>query len=83
MIKNKICLVVSHLAGDEGMEYYHQLVDLSERLGVRVIWAGERIGESRGFNSSGEKLYRHRLKSLPEPSRFSSNKSNEQSSDGD
>lgn len=58
MIKNKICLVVSHLAGDEGMEYYHQLVDLSERLGVRVIWAGERIGESRGFNSSGEKLYR-------------------------
>ena len=58
MIKNKICLVVSHLAGDEGMEYYHQLVDLSERLGVRVIWAGERIGESRGLNSSGEKLYR-------------------------
>ena len=50
-IKNKICLVVSHLAGDEGMEYYHQLVDLSERLGVRVIWAGERIGESRGLNS--------------------------------
>ena len=57
-IKNKICLVVSHLAGDEGMENYHQLVDLSERLGIRVIWAGERIGESRGLNSSGEKLYR-------------------------
>tara|TARA_B110000014_G_C20124084_1_gene597328 strand:- start:2726 stop:3988 length:1263 start_codon:yes stop_codon:yes gene_type:complete len=57
LTKKKICLVVSHLAGDEGMDYYYQLVDLSERLGVKVIWAGERIGESRGLNSSGEKLY--------------------------
>tara|TARA_B110000116_G_scaffold272450_1_gene297732 strand:+ start:4365 stop:5627 length:1263 start_codon:yes stop_codon:yes gene_type:complete len=58
LTKKKICLVVSHLAGDEGMEYYYQLVDLSDRLGVKVIWAGERIGESRGLNSSGEKLYK-------------------------
>lgn len=57
LTKKKICLVVSHLAGDEGMDYYYQLVDLSERLGVKVIWAGERIGESRGLNSSGEKSY--------------------------
>ena len=54
----KICLVVSHLAGDEGMDYYYQLVDLSERLGVKVIWAGDRVGESRGMNSSGEKIYK-------------------------
>jgi len=54
---HKICLVVSHLAGDEGMDYYYQLVDLSEKLGVKVIWAGERVGESRGTNRSGEKLY--------------------------
>ena len=54
----KICLVVSHLAGDEGMDYYYQLVDLSERLGVKVIWAGDRVGESRGINSSGEKIYK-------------------------
>jgi glycosyltransferase involved in cell wall biosynthesis len=58
LTKKKICLVVSHLAGDEGMEYYYQLVDLSDRLGVKVIWAGKRIGESRGLNSSGEKLYK-------------------------
>ena len=58
LTKKKICLVVSHLAGDEGMDYYYQLADLSERLGVKVIWAGERIGESRGLNSSGEKLYK-------------------------
>ena len=56
--KEKICLVVSHLAGDEGMDYYYQLLDLSERLKVKVIWAGERIGEFRGLNSSGEKLYK-------------------------
>jgi len=56
--KEKICLVVSHLAGDEGMDYYYQLVDLSERLKVKVIWAGERVGEFRGSNSSGEKLYK-------------------------
>ncbi|MED6300320.1 MAG: glycosyltransferase, partial [Verrucomicrobiota bacterium] len=56
--KEKICLVVSHLAGDEGMDYYYQLVDLSERLKVKVIWAGERVGEFRGLNSSGEKLYK-------------------------
>lgn len=54
----KICLVVSHLAGDEGMDYYYQLVDLSERSGVKVIWAGDRVGESRGMNSSGEKIYK-------------------------
>ena len=58
LTKKNTCLVVSHLAGDEGMDYYYQLVDLSERLGVKVIWAGERIGESRGLNSSGEKLYK-------------------------
>ena len=58
LTKKKICLVVSHLSGDEGMDYYYQLADLSERLGVKVIWAGERIGESRGLNSSGEKLYK-------------------------
>ena len=56
--KENICLVVSHLAGDEGMDYYYQLLDLSERLKVKVIWAGERIGEFRGLNSSGEKLYK-------------------------
>ena len=54
----KICLVVSHLAGDEGMDYYYQLVDFAERLGVKVIWAGERVGECRGINSSGEKIYK-------------------------
>jgi len=54
----KICLVVSHLAGDEGMDYYYQLVDFAERLGVKVIWAGERVGECRGINGFGEKIYK-------------------------
>ena len=40
------------------MDYYYQLVDFAERLGVKVIWAGERVGECRGINSSGEKIYK-------------------------
>ena len=53
----KICLVVSHLYGDEGSQYYEDLVELAEEKSVKVIWAGERVGDSRGYNEAGEKIY--------------------------
>ena len=54
----KICLVVSHLYGDEGSQYYENLVKLAKENSVKVIWAGERVGDSRGLNNAaGEKIY--------------------------
>lgn len=53
-----VCLVVSHLAGDEGFEYMDSLKRLAGQLGVRVLWLGDRIGEERGDDASGRKLYR-------------------------
>ena len=54
----KVCLVVSHTAGDEGFEYLDSLVKLAARLGVRVLWIGKRVSESRGNDASGQKRYR-------------------------
>lgn len=57
-LERKVCLVVSHTAGDEGFEYLDSLVNLAEQLGVRVLWAGDRVSNSRGTDSSGNKIYR-------------------------
>lgn len=54
----RVCLVVSHLAGDEGFEYLDSLRRLAGQLGVRVLWLGERVGEQRGDDPRGRKLYR-------------------------
>jgi glycosyltransferase involved in cell wall biosynthesis len=53
-----VCLVVSHLAGDEGFEYYDSLKRLATQLGVRVLWLGDRVGEERGDDAAGNKLYK-------------------------
>ena len=57
-IDKNICLVVSHLYGDEGIEYYNNLVKLADRASVNVVWAGDRVGETRGFDKSGRKIYK-------------------------
>ena len=56
-LDKKICLVVSHLYGDEGSQYYEDLVKLAQEKSLKVVWAGERVGESRGLNHAGEKIY--------------------------
>ena len=56
-LDKKICLVVSHLYGDEGSQYYEYLVKLALENSLKVVWAGERVGESRGLNHAGEKIY--------------------------
>jgi len=52
-----VCLVVSHLAGDEGFEYMDSLQRHAAQLDVRVLWLGDRVGEERGNDASGRKLY--------------------------
>lgn len=50
-------LVISHEAGDEGMEYLNSLVDLAAEEGVDLRFVSTRVGEVRQFNRSGEKIY--------------------------
>ena len=54
----KVCLVVSHAAGDEGFEYLEELIRLAGQLAVRVMWIGERVREDRGNDANGRKCYR-------------------------
>lgn len=53
----KCKLVVSHESGDEGNEYLQMLHDLAEQQGVDLRYIPDRIGEERGQNDAGEKLY--------------------------
>ena len=50
-------LVVSHESGDEGDLYAQRVVEYAHRLGVEVIYMGERVGSSRCFRGSGDKEY--------------------------
>lgn len=50
-------LVVSHPAGDEGNAYMQMLRDRIEDAQIDVRFISERIGETRGRNAQGQKLY--------------------------
>lgn len=50
-------LVISHEAGDEGMEYQHRLMDLAAEENVDIRLISTRIGEVRQFDASGKKIY--------------------------
>ena len=50
-------LVVSHSAGDEGMEYYKWLGDLAQAEGVDVRFVANRFSETRKFDEFGNKIY--------------------------
>ena len=50
-------LVISHDAGDEGMEYQHRLMDLAAEEKVDIRFVSMRIGEVRQFDRSGKKIY--------------------------
>jgi len=53
----KYKLVISHKAGDEGMEYRHMLADMAEEEGVDLRFFETRIGDIRHFDSEGQKVY--------------------------
>lgn len=50
-------LVISHGAGDEGMEYKDMLSEMAEEEGVDLRFVSTRIGEVRQFDSEGNKIY--------------------------
>ncbi len=57
-LKNDKCkLVISHASGDEGNEYLVALKELAESSGVDMRLADEQVGDKRGFNERGGKIY--------------------------
>jgi glycosyltransferase involved in cell wall biosynthesis len=58
MLKNPRCkLVISHDAGDEGMEYKQMIEELAREENVDVRFIGERVSEVRQRDADGRKLY--------------------------
>jgi len=54
---SKYKLVVSHEAGDEGMEYFQALSQLAKESDVDMRFIATRIGERRQVDSQGNKIY--------------------------
>ncbi len=50
-------LVISHAAGDEGMEYKRDLLRLATELRVKMSFVDDRIADERGVNAQGQELY--------------------------
>ncbi|MGJ3244157.1 MAG: glycosyltransferase [Opitutales bacterium] len=58
MLEDPRCkLVISHDAGDEGLEYRNQLIGLAEEEGVDLRFVAGRIGEKRQRDHEGKKIY--------------------------
>ena len=57
-LNNPKCkLIVSHESGDEGDEYKSALTELAERSGVDVRFTDRQVGDERGINELGQKVY--------------------------
>jgi glycosyltransferase involved in cell wall biosynthesis len=50
-------LVVSHESGDEGDLYAKRIVEYAERLGVEVIYIGEKVGSAHCFKARCDRKY--------------------------
>lgn len=50
-------LVISHPAGDEGNAYMAMLKDRIADAGIDVRFIADRVGETRGVNAEGRKVY--------------------------
>ncbi|MBI5691648.1 MAG: glycosyltransferase family 4 protein [Verrucomicrobia bacterium] len=50
-------LVISHPAGDEGSAYLTLLHDRIEDAGIDVRFIADRVGETRGTDAAGRKIY--------------------------
>lgn len=58
MLNNpKYKLVVSHEAGDEGLEYRNVISEYARRDGVDLRFFATRVSDSRQLNSEGKKMY--------------------------
>jgi hypothetical protein len=49
--------VVSHESGDEGDHYAQRVVEYAERLGVKVMYIGEKVGSARCFKARCDRKY--------------------------
>jgi glycosyltransferase involved in cell wall biosynthesis len=52
-LQHGVALVISHSSGDEGEDYKEHLERYARRLGVRLLFADHRIGDSRQTLSDG------------------------------
>ncbi len=50
-------LVVTHEAGDEGMEYHDALIEMAEHAGVSLHFVYTRVGEKRITDVAGRKIF--------------------------
>ena len=50
-------LVVSHSLSDEGDQYANRIVEYAERLGVEVLYIGDKIGPARCFGADKDDGY--------------------------
>jgi len=57
MDQRKPRLVVSHGSGDEGGKYAERVLEYARRLGVEVLYVGDRIGSIRCFQEHGDGAY--------------------------
>jgi mannosylglucosylglycerate synthase len=53
----RVKLVISHPAGDEGSGYMQMLRERIEDAGITVLFIANRVGETRGRDVAGRKLY--------------------------
>lgn len=53
----KYKLVVSHEAGDEGLEYRHMLAEFARQAGVDMRFVETRVADARQIDSEGRKIY--------------------------
>lgn len=57
-LKDPRCkLLISHEAGDEGLDYRHMLEELAHEEGVDLRFFADRISEVRQYDEQGRKLY--------------------------
>jgi len=50
-------LVVSHDAGDEGVDYFRQIRELAQDENVELVLINDRVAEVRQFDGQGRKMY--------------------------
>jgi glycosyltransferase involved in cell wall biosynthesis len=56
-LDSKCTLVISHYSSDEGTAYKTYLRDYANLMGVRVLFATDRIAHHRGQTSDGRKIF--------------------------
>ena len=54
---DKLILIISHSAGDEGSDYPEQMAELAQSEGVDLRFFGNRVGDHRHVNGDGKKIY--------------------------